>query len=70
MSRRYLERMSTRISAGASNLVRLWRRKIELVGQKAFDADMDLQLATMVSGAWVFEGRQPMTSLLIVGHYR
>ncbi|KAG8746639.1 hypothetical protein FRC10_004242 [Ceratobasidium sp. 414] len=47
MSRRYLERMSTRISAGANNLARLWVRKVELAGDVAFDADMDLQLATM-----------------------
>ncbi|QRW08559.1 cytochrome P450 family protein [Ceratobasidium sp. AG-Ba] len=47
MSRRYLERMSCRISAGATNLVRLWSQKIGLVGPMAFDADMDLQLATM-----------------------
>ncbi|KAG8723104.1 hypothetical protein FRC09_004703 [Ceratobasidium sp. 395] len=47
MSRRYLERMSTRISAGANNLVRLWMRKVELLGSVAFNADMDLQLATM-----------------------
>ncbi|KAG8706820.1 hypothetical protein FRC08_000846 [Ceratobasidium sp. 394] len=45
MSRRYLERMSTRVSAGAYNLVRLWTRKAELVGDKAFDADKDLKLA-------------------------
>ncbi|KAG9076153.1 hypothetical protein FRC06_009672 [Ceratobasidium sp. 370] len=47
MSRRYLERMSTRISAGANDLARFWVRKVELAGDTAFDADMDLQLATM-----------------------
>ncbi|KAG9077180.1 hypothetical protein FS749_010965, partial [Ceratobasidium sp. UAMH 11750] len=47
MSRRYLERMSARVSAGANNLVRLWTRKVELVGDKAFDAGKDLKLAVM-----------------------
>ncbi|QRV94349.1 cytochrome P450 family protein [Ceratobasidium sp. AG-Ba] len=41
--------MSVRISAVANNLVRLWTRKLELVGNKAFAADQDLKLATMVS---------------------
>ena len=51
MSKRYLERMSTRIAAGASDLVRLWNAKADLIGPGggAFDADLDLQLATMVS---------------------
>ncbi|CAE6458114.1 unnamed protein product, partial [Rhizoctonia solani] len=47
MSRRYLERMSGRIAAGANDLVKLWKAKSELVGAGAFDADLDLQLATM-----------------------
>ncbi|KAF8598832.1 cytochrome P450 [Ceratobasidium sp. AG-I] len=47
MSNRYLERMSTRIAAGTSNLARLWGKKLDLVGGGAFDADLDLQLATM-----------------------
>jgi len=50
MSRRYLEHMSARVSAGANNLARLWARKVELIGDKAFDADNDLKLAIMVSG--------------------
>ncbi|KAF8597484.1 cytochrome P450 [Ceratobasidium sp. AG-I] len=47
MSKRYLERMSTRIITGASNLTRLWGAKLDLAGAGAFDADLDLQLATM-----------------------
>ncbi|CAE6448841.1 unnamed protein product [Rhizoctonia solani] len=47
MSRRYLERMSDRIADGASELVKLWKAKSELVGSGTFDADFDLQLATM-----------------------
>ncbi|KAF8597485.1 cytochrome P450 [Ceratobasidium sp. AG-I] len=47
MSNRYLERMSARIITGASNLARLWSAKLDLVGAAAFDADLDLQLATM-----------------------
>ncbi|QRV98324.1 cytochrome P450 family protein [Ceratobasidium sp. AG-Ba] len=47
MSRRYLERMSVRISAGANSLVRLWIRKVELVGSKTFSAEQDLKLAVM-----------------------
>ncbi|KAH7339906.1 cytochrome P450 [Rhizoctonia solani] len=47
MSRRYLERMSGRIAAGASDLVKLWKAKSETIGSGAFDADLDLQLATM-----------------------
>ncbi|KAG8698068.1 hypothetical protein FRC09_007456 [Ceratobasidium sp. 395] len=45
MSRRYLQHMSVRVSAAASSLVRLWTRKAELVGEKAFSADNDLKLA-------------------------
>ncbi|KAF8598831.1 cytochrome P450 [Ceratobasidium sp. AG-I] len=47
MSKRYLDRMFTRIAGGANNLARLWGAKLELVGVGAFDADLDLQLATM-----------------------
>ncbi|KAG8700977.1 hypothetical protein FRC11_012524, partial [Ceratobasidium sp. 423] len=47
MSRRYLERMSARISAGASNLVKLWKDKVDIVGSCAFDAGLDIQLSTM-----------------------
>ncbi|KAG9075379.1 hypothetical protein FRC06_010126 [Ceratobasidium sp. 370] len=39
--------MSARVSAGANNLARLWTRKVELIGDKAFDADSDLKLAIM-----------------------
>lgn len=49
MSKRYLERMSLRVAAGACDLVKLWAAKLDLVGERAFDADLDLQLATMVS---------------------
>ncbi|KAG9120941.1 hypothetical protein FRC07_003310 [Ceratobasidium sp. 392] len=37
--------MSVRISAAANDLVRLWTRKVELVGEKAFGADNDLKTA-------------------------
>ncbi|KAF8694404.1 Cytochrome P450, partial [Rhizoctonia solani] len=47
MSRRYLERMSGRIASAANDLARLWDAKIRVVGSAAFDADSDLQLATM-----------------------
>lgn len=51
MSKRYLGRMSARVAAGANNLVRLWSAKRDLIGPggRAFDADLDLQLANMVS---------------------
>lgn len=49
MSQRYLDKMSARIYAGASNLTRLWNAKVNLVGTGAFDVKLDLQLATMVS---------------------
>lgn len=55
MSKRYLERMSARIYAGASNLAKLWDAKSDLVGVGAFDADLDLQLATMVSSRTAFQ---------------
>ncbi|KAF8599423.1 cytochrome P450 [Ceratobasidium sp. AG-I] len=47
MSKRYLERMSARIADGANSLARLWSAKLDLAGSSAFDADLDLQLATM-----------------------
>ncbi|CAE6402677.1 unnamed protein product [Rhizoctonia solani] len=49
MSRRYLERMSERIAFGANELVRLWEAKRELVGNAAFEANLDFQFATMDS---------------------
>ncbi|KAJ1304877.1 hypothetical protein OPQ81_006011 [Rhizoctonia solani] len=48
MSRRYLEYMFPRIVTGANDLVKLWRAKNGIVGTGAFDADLDLQLVTMV----------------------
>ncbi|KAG9082051.1 hypothetical protein FS749_007147 [Ceratobasidium sp. UAMH 11750] len=47
MSRRYLGRMSVRSLAEANNLVHLWSRKIALAGKKTFEADTDLQLASL-----------------------
>ncbi|CAE7211660.1 unnamed protein product [Rhizoctonia solani] len=47
MSKRYLERMSGRISAGTDNLVKLWKAKMRIVGSCAFDAGTDIQLSTM-----------------------
>ncbi|KDN35291.1 hypothetical protein RSAG8_11726, partial [Rhizoctonia solani AG-8 WAC10335] len=47
MSRRYLERMSVHIVAGANNLIRLWDAKVEIAGSCAFEAGLDIQLATM-----------------------
>ncbi|KAH7339907.1 cytochrome P450 [Rhizoctonia solani] len=49
MSKRYLERMSGRITFCADELVRLWKAKCILVGSSAFDVDLDLHLATMDS---------------------
>ncbi|KAG8773704.1 hypothetical protein FRC12_002365 [Ceratobasidium sp. 428] len=49
MSRRYLQHMSVRASVAAGSLVRLWTRKVELVGEKVFSADNDLKLAVLVS---------------------
>ncbi|KAG8715896.1 hypothetical protein FRC09_016215, partial [Ceratobasidium sp. 395] len=47
MSRRYLEHMSVRIVTAANNLVRLWARKVELVGNKAFDAHGDTRTSIL-----------------------
>ncbi|KAG8716302.1 hypothetical protein FRC09_015897 [Ceratobasidium sp. 395] len=41
--------MSVRVSVAAGSLVRLWTRKVELVGEKVFSADNDLKLAVLVS---------------------
>ncbi|CAE6439234.1 unnamed protein product [Rhizoctonia solani] len=49
MSRRYLERMSSRVAFGANELVGLWRAKFALVGNSAFDAASDFHMATMDS---------------------
>lgn len=61
MSRRYLERMSARISAGANGLVRLWKAKYGLVGSGTFNAGLDIHLATMVSR---FELRELVSGVL------
>ncbi|KAG8767496.1 hypothetical protein FRC12_006218 [Ceratobasidium sp. 428] len=45
MSRKYLGHMSARILTAANNLVKLWTRKVELVGNKAFDAHSDTRTA-------------------------
>ncbi|KAH7334105.1 cytochrome P450 [Rhizoctonia solani] len=47
MSKRYLQRMSSRISAGAVDLIKLWKAKMDLAGPSAFDASIDIQLSTM-----------------------
>ncbi|KAG9128592.1 hypothetical protein FRC07_000025 [Ceratobasidium sp. 392] len=47
MTRRYLERMSARVTTGANNLARLWNRKIELFGNAAIDAHEDVNRAVM-----------------------
>ncbi|KAF8758714.1 Cytochrome P450 [Rhizoctonia solani] len=47
MSRRYLERMSVRVAMGASDLMKLWDEKLGTVGSCAFEAGIDIQLATM-----------------------
>ncbi|CAE6443891.1 unnamed protein product [Rhizoctonia solani] len=47
MSRRYLERMSVRITTGADNLIKLWGAKLEATGFSTFEAGLDIQLATM-----------------------
>ncbi|CAE6426039.1 unnamed protein product [Rhizoctonia solani] len=47
MSRRYLERMSGRILTGAHSLIDLWNAKVDIAGSRAFEAGLDIQLATM-----------------------
>ncbi|KAG8683309.1 hypothetical protein FRC11_013713, partial [Ceratobasidium sp. 423] len=47
MSRRYLERMSARITKGANSLARLWNAKVDEVGSYAFEAGLDVRSATM-----------------------
>ncbi|QRV94347.1 cytochrome P450 family protein [Ceratobasidium sp. AG-Ba] len=59
MSRRYIERMSVRVSAGANNLVRLWTRKAGLVDNKAFAANQDLTLAMMDTMLSIVMGDSP-----------
>ncbi|KAG9128593.1 hypothetical protein FRC07_000026 [Ceratobasidium sp. 392] len=59
MSRRYLERMSVRISAAANNLVRLWTKKVELVGDKVFDAHNDMRVAIMDTILSITIGNSP-----------
>ncbi|KAG8738325.1 hypothetical protein FRC10_006996 [Ceratobasidium sp. 414] len=59
MSRRYLERMSSRVSTGANNLVRLWTRRAGLVEDRAFDADKDLKLAIMDTIVSITMGDSP-----------
>ncbi|KAF8597487.1 cytochrome P450 [Ceratobasidium sp. AG-I] len=61
MSKRYLGRMAGRVAAGAGGLVRLWNAKVDLVGLGggAFDADMDLQLATMDTIVNITMGTSP-----------
>lgn len=49
MSKRYLERMSGRITLCANELVRLWKAKCTLADSAAFEADLDLHMATMDS---------------------
>ncbi|KAG8683425.1 hypothetical protein FRC09_016088 [Ceratobasidium sp. 395] len=39
--------MSARVSAAANNLTRLWTRKVDLVGDKAFGAHDDIRLAIL-----------------------
>ncbi|CAE6380490.1 unnamed protein product [Rhizoctonia solani] len=57
MSRRYLERMSVRISTGASDLVKLWGAKLDTVGSCAFEAGLDIQLAAMETIVNITMGR-------------
>ncbi|KAG9120942.1 hypothetical protein FRC07_003311 [Ceratobasidium sp. 392] len=59
MSRRYLEHMSVRVSTAANNLVRLWERKVDLVGSKAFEADKDIRLAIMDTIVSIVMGDSP-----------
>jgi hypothetical protein len=67
MSRRYLERMSIRIASGANDLVKLWSAKTQALGSTAFDAELDLQLATMVSTDMVVSRPEiALTPVLIV----
>ncbi|KAG9101805.1 hypothetical protein FRC06_002590 [Ceratobasidium sp. 370] len=59
MSRRYLGRMSVRSLAEANNLVHLWSRKLDLAGEKAFEADTDLQLASLDAIVNITVGTSP-----------
>ncbi|KAG8740106.1 hypothetical protein FRC10_004735 [Ceratobasidium sp. 414] len=51
--------MSVRSLAGANSLVDLWSRKLALAGEKAFDADTDLQLASLDSIVDITIGTSP-----------
>ncbi|QRV94335.1 cytochrome P450 family protein [Ceratobasidium sp. AG-Ba] len=59
MSRRYLGRMSIRMLAEAKNLVRLWTQKATLGRGAAFDADIDLQMSTLLRTVNITIGRSP-----------
>ncbi|KAG8768913.1 hypothetical protein FRC12_005280 [Ceratobasidium sp. 428] len=59
MSRRYLQHMSVRASVAAGSLVRLWTRKVELVGEKVFSADNDLKLAVLDMMLSIIMGDSP-----------
>jgi hypothetical protein len=69
MSRRYLERMSVRIAAGANSLVGLWKAKNTLIGSRAFNAELDLQLATMVCYFWPCTGLTTNKLSESIGYY-
>ncbi|KAG8702892.1 hypothetical protein FRC09_004478 [Ceratobasidium sp. 395] len=59
MSRRYLGRMSTRTLTEANNLVQLWDLKLALVGERAFNADIDIHLASLDSIVNITLGTSP-----------
>ncbi|CAE6437736.1 unnamed protein product [Rhizoctonia solani] len=47
MSKRYLERMLSRINASATNLVKFWNAKMDITGSCAFEASLDIHLAAV-----------------------
>jgi hypothetical protein len=49
MNRRFLTRMEPHVFEMANKLVKLWERKYQIAGDRAFTADLDLGLASMVS---------------------
>ncbi|KEP48387.1 cytochrome P450 family protein [Rhizoctonia solani 123E] len=56
MNRRFLTRMEPHVLNIANELVKLWERKYQIVGNRAFIADVDLGLASMNSLAVIGVG--------------
>ncbi|CAE6397568.1 unnamed protein product [Rhizoctonia solani] len=56
MNRRFLTRMEPHVFEMANKLVKLWERKYQIAGDRAFTADLDLGLASMNSLAIIGVG--------------